>query len=108
MAPVVNRTEGVVRRRDLNGEPDLLACPFPALESLKLRNARAHRPGRLLKLPLLHWAHHAPILTLGLVQARATPASSNPTPGSGHPRDVVAGLGGPLTRFACTLARRPS
>ena len=71
MVPVVNRTDGVVRRRDLNrGNPTGLPFRLPVRESFQFFNARASASRPVLYASLEHSAHHGATSALASFHAR--------------------------------------
>jgi hypothetical protein len=82
IAPVVNRTLGVVRRRDLNrGKPDGRPARFPLRESVQFFNPRASASRPVLNASFDTSPHHGATSGFAAFHAFRRPASDQDSDG---------------------------
>ncbi len=82
IAPVVNRTDAMVRRRDLNpGNPTGRPARLPERESAQFFNARARASRPVLNASFEHSRHHGATSGLATFHALRRPGSVHDTAG---------------------------
>ncbi|MFC7760505.1 hypothetical protein ACFQY4_22595 [Catellatospora bangladeshensis] len=82
IVPVVNRTDGVTRRRDRNrGNPTRAPARRPDRDADQLPSARAKPSSPVLKASFEHCPHHGTTCGLAVFQARRNAGRDQPSAG---------------------------